>query len=198
MIATFPIAYFGSIHYYQKMVEEKEVNWEIYEHYVKQTIRNRTSIIGPNGIQSLSIPVTKVNGNKTQTKDIQIARAENWEKNHWKAIETAYGASPFFEHYAMEVKELIYQQTNSLVEFNRTIHNRIQKWLELPIKSGFTEAYEVDIEKDYRASFEVRNIEASYSYVQVFSENGNFAPDLSILDAIFNLGPMSRKLLIHS
>lgn len=196
MRATFPTTYFGSIDYYQKMVDERAVNWEIYEHYVKQTIRNRMTIIGPNGIQALSIPVSKVNGNKTQTKDIQISRAEKWEKNHWKAIETAYGASPYFEHYAQEVHEFIYQKTNSLIEFNWNIHVRILKWLELPIETGFTTAYAVEIERDYRSAFEERNTQRSDSYVQVFLENGSFAPDLSILDAIFNLGPMTRKLLI--
>lgn len=196
MCATFPIAYFGSIDYYQKIVDEKAVDWEIYEHYVKQTIRNRMTIIGPNGIQALSIPVSKVNGNKTQTKDIQISRAENWEKNHLKAIETAYGASPYFEHYVQEVHELIYQKTNSLIEFNWNIHARILKWLELPIETNFTSEYTVDIERDYRSAFDERNTQRSDSYVQVFLENGNFAPDLSILDAIFNLGPIARKLLI--
>ncbi len=196
MPAIFPTAYFGSIDYYQKMVDEKEVNWEIFEHYIKQTIRNRTTIIGPNGIQALSIPVSKVNGNKTQTKDIRIARAENWEKNHWTAIETAYGASPYFEHYGVEVNELIYQKTDSLIEFNWNIHARILKWLALPIETGFTDVYDLKCNRDYRSAFEERKSDHSYSYVQVFSENGNFAPDLSILDAIFNLGPMARKLLI--
>lgn len=196
MRAILPTAYFGSIDYYQKMVDEKAVNWEIYEHYVKQTVRNRMTIIGPNGIQALSIPVSKVNGNKTQTKEIQISRAENWEKNHWKAIETAYGASPYFEHYAQEVHDLIYQKTNSLIEFNFNIHARILKWLELPVETGFTTEYTVEIDRDYRVAFEERNTQRSDSYVQVFMENGNFVPDLSILDAIFNLGPMARKLLI--
>jgi hypothetical protein len=39
-------------------------------------------------------------------------------------------------------------------------------------------------------------LQAEHEYQQVFVSKENFVPDLSILDAIFNLGPMARKLLI--
>ncbi len=198
MPVIFPVAYFGPVSYYQKMLQAEEISFEVHEHYVKQTLRNRTTILGANGIQNLSIPVIKPNGNKTLTKDILISYAENWQKNHWKAIESAYSPSPYFEHYGSEVKELVDFQTEDLIHFNQNIHQRIVQWLDLKLEEGFSHSYLTDVDpaNDLRSAFKETAISANYSYTQVFSPEGKFIPDLSMLDAIFNLGPMARKLII--
>lgn len=196
MPAVFPVAYFGPVAYYQQMVLAGTVELEIFEHYAKQTLRNRTLILEPNGVQNLSIPVIKPHGNKTLTKDILISNAENWRKNHWKAIESAYASSAYFDHYGSEVKELIDFQSEKLVDFNQNIHQRIVKWLDLPVQDAFTDKYaeNVSSETDYRRSF--KEAESDYVYTQVFSPQNKFVPGLSILDAIFNLGPMARKIVV--
>ncbi len=198
MISIFPTAYFGSISYYKSLVQMEAISFELYEHYVKQTIRNRMSILGANGLLNLSIPVEKPNGNKTLTKDIQISYAENWQKNHWKAIESAYAPSPYFEHYESEVKELIFSQTSNLVDFNLQIHLKIIEWLSLPIDYKFTESYEFDS----NTSQDFRNLNwpttENTNYIKVFNSENVSENDLSMLDAIFNLGPMARNLLIKS
>jgi hypothetical protein len=193
----FPIAYFGSVGYYQKLVEFRDVCFELHEHYVKQSLRNRMRILGPNGIQELSIPVVKPNGSKTITGDIQIFQRENWQKIHWKAIETAYGSSPYFDHYGIEIHELIHQQETNLAVFNQQIHVRICSWLDLPIQHVYTESYAMNtnIATDFRSSLEIAQ-QTLTSYTQVFSPTGQFESDLSLLDAVLNLGPMARKLLV--
>lgn len=198
MSSLFPVAYFGSVAYYKKMVQMKAISFELFENYVKQTLRNRTTILGPNGIQNLSIPVIKPDGNKTLTKNIQISHAEKWEKIHWRAIESAYSPSPYFDHYGTEVKELIYSEEINLVKFNLKIHETIVSWLELPVECLTTHAYLKTPEAglDFRDDFQQRQQDETYSYVQVFGQPEGFIPDLSILDAIFNLGPMARKLFI--
>ena len=198
MSAIFPIAYFGSISYYQKMVQMKSVSLELCEHYVKQTLRNRISILSVAGIQQLSIPVSKPNGNKTLTSEIVISNAENWQKLHWKAIESAYSSSPYFEHYGSEVKELIEQSELNLNAFNFKIHQRIVAWLQLPIKIDFTKTFEVHVPEnlDFRMDFNQREEAVCYQYQQVFSPHNKFEGDLSILDAIFNLGPMARNIVM--
>lgn len=199
MSAVFPIAYFGSISYYQKMVQMKSISFELHEHYVKQTLRNRITILSVSGIQNLSVPVAKPNGNKTLTRDIVISNAENWRKLHWKAIESAYASSPYFEHYSSEVKELIDDSETNLYLYNLNIHNRIVAWLQLPIHVDYTSSYNLELssELDYRASFNNLNQKVDYQYQQVFSPNEKFEGDLSILDAIFNLGPMARNIIIN-
>lgn len=199
MPAVFPIAYFGSISYYQKMVQMKSIEFELYEHYVKQTLRNRITILSVSGIQNLSIPVAKPNGNKTLTKDIVISNAENWQKLHWKAIESAYSSSPYFEHYSLEVKELIDTNETNLYRYNLNIHQRIANWLQLPIQFDVTTSYDIELPKgfDFRMNFNHLQETVDYKYQQVFSPNDKFEGDLSILDAIFNLGPMARNIVVN-
>lgn len=197
MPAIFPVAYFGPISYYQKMVRAEEIALELHEHYVKQTLRNRMSILGPNGIQHLTIPVVKPQGNKTLTKDILISEAENWRKKHWKAVETAYSPSPYFEHYGIEVRNALEYQSENLVDFNLNIHRMVSGWLGFDLKESVTETYEVaPTSDDFRNDFKEANLSNGYNYVQVFAADGKFVPDLSILDAVFNLGPMARKIIV--
>lgn len=194
---VFPIAYFGAVGYYQKLVEVRDICFELHEHYVKQTLRNRMRILGPNGIQELSIPVVKLDGSKTITGKIEIFQRENWQKIHWKALETAYGASPYFEHYAMEIHELIHQPETNLAVFNQKIHTRICSWLDLPVSFVTSNAYMQDVgaPHDFRNAFAEPNQDLQ-SYTQVFEPTGKFESDLSILDAVLNLGPMARKLIL--
>ena len=196
MTGTFPIAYFGSIFYYKNLAQLEEISFELYEHYVKQTIRNRANILGANGVLNLSIPVIKPFGNKTITKDIIISSAENWQKNHWKAIESAYSPAPYFEHYESEVKNLIFTENENLVDFNCNIHNKIVDWLCLPTKTRFTTSYIVE----NKSAEDFRNLtwfdDHCVQYTKVFNHQNINEGELSILDAIFNLGPMTRNLLI--
>lgn len=199
MPAVFPVAYFGPVAYYEQMVRAGEASLEVMEHYVKQTLRNRAVILGPHGVQNLSIPVVRPFGNKTATKDILISDTENWRKNHWKSIESAYSPSPYFDHYGMEVRELIYFQAERLVDFNRNIHQRIVRWLDLPVQATFTESYaSLSQEDDLRNRFNDGALVSPHVYIQVFQPEGKFVAGLSILDAIFNLGPMTRKLVVKN
>lgn len=196
MKSIFPIAYFGSISYYRNLAQLEEVSFELYEHYIKQTIRNRMTILGADGAQNLSVTVIKPNGNKTLTKDIQICYAENWQKNHWKAIESAYAPSPYFEHYEKDVRDLIYSKNTTLIALNLQIHEKIVAWLSLPIQNQFTDSYIFDSKSfvDYR-NLKWKKAENS-NYIKVFDSKNVDENNLSILDAIFNLGPMARNLLI--
>ena len=135
MQAIFPIQYFGSISYYKDLVSCENVAFEIWDTYPKQTNRNRTSIYTSNGILELTIPVRKPNGSKTVTKDILIDNSQDWRKTHWRAIESAYKHSAYFEHYETELKALIYQEEKSLVLFNSHIFKHFCSWLQLPIQS---------------------------------------------------------------
>ncbi len=52
------------------------------------------------------------------TKDIEIFQAEKWQLNHWRAIESAYLASPFFLFYQDELENFYTSTHQSLLEFN--------------------------------------------------------------------------------
>lgn len=197
-ISIFPTAYFGNISYFQELVNSEEIRIEAKEHFVKQTIRTRCSILGANGIQQLSIPVIRPNGSKTTMHDVLISEVEPWQKIHWRSIESAYASAPFFEEYDKEVKQLIFQEETNLLKFNARIITEILKLVDFEKEISHTEAYEINKKMQ---DFRTVDFEAPLTmkkYIQVFGENNHFSSNLSILDLLFCEGPMARKWLINS
>ena len=191
-MAAFPIHYCGSIGYYQSLLQADHVRFEIHEHFVKQTHRNRVEIMGPNGVQKLVIPTRKT-GHKRVMHEVEISYTENWQRKHWKSLEVAYRKSPFFEHYEPFIARFYSTKTESLVEHNIDLINVIFGLLGLKVNYSFTEAYESDVSIDHRAS--KFTIQDPKPYLQVFSDRFDFIPNLSILDALFCLGPETMHLL---
>lgn len=191
MIPIFPTSYFGNIYYFKTLFQYKEICIESKENFIKQSLRNRCEILTANGVQQLSIPVIRKNGSKTPIDEVEIATNLDWQKNHWKAIESAYSSSPYFDHYGIEVKELIYNKEVNLLKFNDLIFNRVFLWLGIETKINYSTEYQnIEGMIDYRSNFPEIPLP---DYIQVFGNS--FEPNLSILDAIFCLGPMSRKVI---
>jgi hypothetical protein len=193
----FPIAYWGSISYYQELCKLKFVFIEAHETFPKQTLRNRTSILSANGILDLSIPIMKPHGSKSLSKDILVDDSQNWRKIHWRALVTAYASSPYFEHYASEIEQLLFNKEQNLVQFNLRLIQFISNHLELPVEIKISAAFDKTSDLTYLKYFEQKNTEVNYSYQQVFQLTDHFIQDLSILDALMNLGPLTRKILIN-
>lgn len=192
----FPTAYFAPIAYYKKYVNADWPLVEVKEHFVKQTIRTRCELLGPNGKQLLSIPVERINGNKTAVEDLKIVE-DGWRKIHWKTIETAYSSASYFDYYGMEVKELLEERHLRLIDLNESVHQRILSWLDLKIPTRFTDEYHQHPETDFRTT--KLDTEADFiheNYHQVFRQKTECLHNLSILDLIFNEGPMARKWLL--
>jgi hypothetical protein len=191
-MTVFPTAYFPPISYLKTLCESEDVLMDIGENYVKQTFRNRCSVLTANGKQDLSIPVIRPNGNKTFTKDIIVSDDLGWRRDHWRCLLANYAASPYFEHYEKEIHDLIFQKTSHLVNFNQNCLSFIDSALDLKIQMNTSEIYLENPNIDYR-SFTFST--AGQTYQQVLFTSAAFVPDLSILDALFNLGPMARKLI---
>src|SRR5690606_2640411 len=193
---VFPIAYFGPISYYKQYVNSPDAALEVKEHFVKQTVRTRCEILGPNGKQILSIPVQRVNGNKTKMDELLILE-DGWRKIHWKSIETAYSSAAHFDYYGIEVHELIFQKCANLVEFIKEIHLRVLSWLDIEPRWNITTAYLSNYRSDYRkVAFGTQEDFVHEPYHQVFELKDTCVQNLSILDLIFNQGPMARKWLL--
>lgn len=196
MPSRFPIAYWPSISYLTQVMLLKDVCLELDETYQKQSIRNRCSILTANGVQDLSIPVRKPQGSKTITRNIEIDFSQDWQTVHWRTIRTAYASSPYFEHYGPEVEALIFQRETNLNRFNQHIFERILNWFELKPTLSFSDNFHSDYQADFLNSFSERDSKPGYFYQQVFTNRTNFEADLSVLDLVFNLGPMGRKLIL--
>ena len=168
------------------------------EYFVKQTYRNRCHILTSNKTLTLTVPLKGVS-KKISTKHIKIDYSENWMKNHWKAIESAYGRSPFFEHYDRHIYNIIFGKPVLLLEFNKDILTFCLKILSLDANITYSENY-IDSQeegfKDYRSVISPKishsniQIHIPSPYIQTFCRN--FAENLSILDLVFCCGPESK------
>lgn len=207
-IACLTSAYLAPIEYYTKLLSYKKVYLEQYDHYLKQTYRNRCTIASANGPQALSIPIIKPDTPKCLMKDIRISDHGNWRRLHWNALEAAYGKSPFFEYYQDDFHPFYEHSYSFLYDFNHELCMLICQLIDLhpdilpttEYKTFFS-AQEPDFreiihpKKDYRlsdTSFE------PYPYYQVFQEKHGFIPNLSIVDLLFNMGPESLIIIKKS
>ena len=195
-------AYLPPIQYFQLIAGAQRVFIEQYETYTKQTYRNRCEIFASNGKLSLTIPVSKINGNRTKIKDIAISEHKNWQINHWRAIKSAYNSSPFFLYYKDDIKNFFEKPFEKLLDFNTGLLMQILELIGVDKEIVFTESYNKTLEDilDYRNFFSpkkaIKNINIKF-YPQVFESKFGFIPGLSIIDLLFNEGPNTLSYLTY-
>jgi len=200
-------AYFAPVRYFSKLSAYPEIYIEQHENFVKQTYRNRAVILGANGPISLIVPVEKGRSQKVKIKDLRIAYDEEWQRNHWRTIFSAYNSSPFFEYYADDVEMFFRKKHEFLFDFNQKITETILETLEIPVNLNLTEYFEQIPENclNFRQQISPKThmIDPdphfiAQPYTQVFAEKFGFVPDLSILDLLFNEGPSASEILMNS
>jgi len=197
LVAT---AYHPSVGYMAEAMRSDGIVVEAFETYTKQTCRNHCIIFGPNGRQMLSIPVIKVNGNHTLTKDIVISDHQPWQKIHWRSIKTAYSNSPFFLYYQDHFTHFYEKNFRFLLDLNMEILQTLLEILKTKRILNLTESFEKSPGniKDLRSLPGTKSSgqQLNYPYyTQVFESCHGFIPGLSILDVIFNLGPETAGYL---
>lgn len=201
-------AYLPPIQYVAKIVSHSNIDIEVYESYAKQSYRNRCLILGCNGILPLSIPVIKVNGNNTLTKDIVIDYSTNWQKLHWKAIESAYRNSTYFDFVADVLNPFYSRREELLINFNSSLLSEILNFIEVEKRISFTndflKTYPLDVD-DFREVIHPKSqnqsIDNSFKpikYYQVFDDRFDFKPNLSVIDLLFNEGLESLNIIEQS
>ena len=193
MSHIFPTAYLPSIEYVSLFLKTEDASIELFETYQKQSCRTRTNVMTANGVQTLTIPVIKTNGNHTLTKDIEISYKESWQQIHLRCLESAYRKSAYFDHYFPYFEKIYKQEFNTLVELNDFCLKTILKILKAKKDYSFTTDFErITDENDYRVSLSkgTNKIEMK-PYYQVFADRHGFIPNLSIVDLLFNEGPNS-------
>ncbi len=199
-------SYFAPVQTYTKFLLYSEVYIEQFEHFNKQTYRNRCVILGGNGPIPLVVPVVKGRGPKILIKDLKISYDTAWQRNHWRTIFSAYNSSPFFEFYKDEIEPFFNRKEKFLLDLNLKIHESICDLLEIENQSVLTPDFEKVPENtdNFRELISPKNKSIADNffqpkvYTQVFSEKFGFVPNLSILDLLFNEGPNSFMVLENS
>ena len=193
MSQIFPTAYLPSIEYVSLFLKAEDASIELFETYQKQSCRTRTNVMTANGIQTLTIPVIKTNGNHTLTKDIEISYKESWQQIHLRCLESAYRKSAYFDYYFPYFEKIYKQKFNTLIDLNDFSLKTILKILKAKKEYSYTTDFEkITNEDDYRISLSkgTNKIEIK-PYYQVFADRHGFIPNLSIIDLLFNEGPNS-------
>ena len=197
MTALFSTAYFPPIQYVAMALQHTQFLIEAKETFPKQTYRNRMEIMTAAGVRTLTVPV--VRNNHSRTDEVRIDYRDRWNIIHFRTLEAAYSASPYYLYYKSDIEALLTKHHYSLLEFNQ----EIMYWLLGTLKS----TAEVKLTTDYYADPpfpDFRNVfspkhplsaDGFLPYYQVFADRQPFAHNLSILDLLMNLGPEASLYL---
>jgi hypothetical protein len=206
-----PLCCFAPVSWYVLYADEKFCLAQD-EYFQKQTYRNRFDILTGNGVQTLTIPVESTGGERKLLRDIRISPEYNGKKT-LQAIRSAYGNSAMYDFIEHELEDLFLKEEKFLFDFNIKAHDWSCRWFPQIPKERLVESKILDerlieskIPEERLAEPKIlderwkvrgtRPVELK-SYPQVFADRFPFEKDLSILDAIFNLGKTSMMSLGH-
>ena len=198
-----PTTYLGNLLYYTHLIQDNSII-DVHSHYAKQTYTNRCTILSTNGPQDLTIPVVKPK-DKTPIKDIRISTHDNWQQLHWRAIQSAYNSTPFFEYFCDDYAPFYEKKWDFLLDFNLEIQQKtleLLNFINIPItlSDSYIEPQNFNT-KDLREVINPKKFDVSLynnlntPYYQIFNQKFGFMPNLSIIDLLFNMGNEARIYL---
>ncbi len=183
------------------IVVDNDIVWEVNDNFQKQTYRNRCYICTDQGKHMLTIPIQHVGGNQGRQKyrDVKLDNSSNWQRQHWRTLQTAYRTSPFFEFYEDDLVPIFEKPTTYLLDLNFKIIDFLSDSLGVENQNNKTLTYNVSIEKDtdlrHFVSAKQKIQFKQPTYNQVFGDRHGFIENVSIVDLLFNEGPNSLSYL---
>jgi hypothetical protein len=195
--AIFPLFYLPPVAYFSYLKEfEQDYLIEKEEHFVKQTYRNRAIVHSPNGALDLIVPVAKGAKVHAKMRDVKISYDFDWQRLHWKSLESCYRNSAYFEFYEDEFVRFYEQKFDYLLDY----HTELLQWLLKQLKKSpglkFTSEYIKEVPgPDFRMKIHFKTPVSDLQfkpYFQVFDDRNGFIPNLSIVDLLFNQGPQAK------
>lgn len=191
--------YFPSISHFVAMVNADSVTFEVEDNFQKQTNRNRMYIYSPNGTQLLNIPVKhNVENGRQMFKDVKIEQAFDWRKQHFKSLEAAYRASPFFEYFEDDIRPIFEKKHTFMMDLNFQALEIVTSCLGMDLNIKKTAEYISEPKDiiDYRYLANGKKDTSEFTpYTQVFGDKHGYINNLSILDLLFNEGRYAMEYL---
>lgn len=189
-----PVSYFVRLAAFDQIIIEK------HERFPKRTYRNRCYINSAQGIDRLVVPVLR--GGRPLMSEVRIDYTQKWLTRHWRAIQSAYGKAPYFEHYGSALRDLLFMKYDFLLELNKALLSLCLDSLGLSRPILETSQYEktptggvIDLRNTIIAkkSTELKETDFPLKYPQVFGSK--FVPNLSVVDLILCMGPEAGRLV---
>ncbi|OQX21341.1 MAG: hypothetical protein BWK75_03290 [Candidatus Altiarchaeales archaeon A3] len=186
---------------------------------------NRNRIKTPQGALWLTVPI-KNKGSLLKINEMEINNDIDWNIKHWKTIHTFYTNSPFFHEYEQKFENILLDKWTKLCDLNVELIKLIVSILKIDTKLVFSSELKVEgggTEKiinilkildadEYLTThgpgaqryldediFRKNNIKLLFHdfkhslYPQLF---GEFIPNLSICDLLFNVGSSAKEYFI--
>lgn len=191
--------------------------------FQKNGLQNRNKIKSSQGWQWLTVPVIHRFGQLI--KEVCISPQVPWQRKHWGALVASYSRAPYFDLYGPGLKDLLDREWSHLCDLDMAVTRWTAEVLGIKTSilcssalkaEGTKTEFLISICNAVRAdcylsgpggkrymdlvAFEAANITVIWqdftapTYEQLFPEFG-FAPNLSVVDALFNHGPKTIESL---
>jgi len=192
--------------------------------YQPKDWNNRNQIKTQSGLHWLSVPVMRKGYLEKTISDIEIDNSQPWARKHWKSLSLAYSKAPYFNKYSDFFEEIYSCRWDNLVELNETMLKGFLNILGIDIIVESAQDWHFKGEKSALVLDMCRQTKASdyifgamgrdYADVKAFEDaginvyfqnyihpvypqlHGEFRPNLSIVDLIFNCGEESKDILL--
>lgn len=189
--------------------------------YERSDWDNRNKIRTFDGSMWLTIPVYNKFGQKLN--EVKISYETDWQNKHRKSIELNYRKAPYFEKYWKEIDKILETKWERLIDLNFALIDYImtqfditaetilsstmgigtvssQRLLDICKKLQATTYISGEMGKDYldETIFDNNKIKVIYENFQhpVYNQiHGEFIPNMSIIDLLFNEGNDSKNIL---
>lgn len=191
--------------------------------YDKNGWRNRNRIKTAQGIKWISVPVLHSNRGIQTNLEVEIDNRNNWARKHTETLKQAYARTPYVDSYLPEIASLLAHPWTKLVDLNIRLTTAICGWLgiltpthrcsELGVEgdrnerllnicqhfgaaryiSGDSAKNYLDIDAFGRYGIEVEW--QNYRPCRYQQLHGEFVPNLSVLDALFNHGADALSII---
>lgn len=189
-----------------------------------QTIANRNLVKTPNGVSYLTIPVTLPTAVDGKASYLEVEYADpRWKKKHLRTLEHAYKRAPYFDDaFSLVAGEL--EPERPFVELTIALIETIASYLDIATpRTRLSELVPQPRQKnelivDVCMALDA-NVYLSGTFARVYNDEadlaehgielrydeyqtppypqlwGDFEPNLSVVDMLFNCGPESRRFV---
>lgn len=188
--------YCPPVSWFMLIRQAKALQFDVYRHYQKGGWLNRCYILGPNGMQLLSVPLEKGKNERRAFRDVRISYEHPWQHIHKRTLESCYRRSAYFEYFEDDLQPIFESKPTYLLDWNI-------RWLEFCLRAlkfhpeiTYTEKYVppgtsqiTDLRTTSTDDPRHEEIASKFpDYHQVFSDRFPFQRNLSIIDYLFNQG----------
>lgn len=192
--------------------------------YVKKDWINRNLIKSPQGPVWLTVPAITSGRQFQRISEVRIDQSRTWQENHWRTIEFCYRRAAHFDEVAELLKPVYLRKTwDFLFDLNQTLIFLLLGYLGIEVKILDARDFDWKGAKSELVLSMCRSLGASkyvfgalgkqYADLDSFMSAGvdvvfqdylhpiypqlwgDFQPNLSVIDLLFNCGPDSLEVL---